>query len=353
MMGQSATTMSYQDLRMVVGKSASMPNAGFASARGRRATQEDRAYVEASFHLGHWCLMFVLDGHAGTRAVDFVYKNLPDALEKRIKALWPEDLDVADPGKPEEPYEPPPFALGDALRDAMVAVDQSLRHEFPGTPSGACAVVALITESNYIVAHLGDCRAILLQRSSDDAPWNTHALTIDHEPRRPDEKARILASGHYVVRGRLTKDPFMGDINVSRAFGDFEYKNGPDPSAWAMSSIPQITIWPVKPTDVALVLVSDGALKLYGIDVPNDGPLMRSIGLNLSRGILDPMTLAMSAIVDAYESKSSDNMTVAIFVDPHRGPRNEACEDAARRINSVRINELSGCGVDHRVLDCT
>lgn len=362
-----ATSKMDDELRMFLGRSASMPNAAFASAQGARASQEDRAYIHGSFVLGHWCLMMVLDGHAGTRVADFVLKAFPSLLKARIQALWPSspaDGDAgaslpADPSALEDPYEPNPHDLAQCIKSAMMYLDDELRLEYPHTPSGACAVVALVTDSHYIVAHVGDCRAIILQERSESdetgpglGAFKSHTLTRDHEPRRPDEKARILASGHLVLNGRIAKEPYMGDINVSRAFGDFEYKDGPDPEAYAVTCIPEVAIWQVRSTDVALVLVSDGLLKLYGIDAANDGPIMRSIGQCISTGILDPLTLAMTGIIDAHHSRSTDNMTVAIFVDPHRGPVNPALEDEYRRVVAIRINEAMSRKVDHRMIDC-
>jgi|AntAceMinimDraft_5_1070358.scaffolds.fasta_scaffold341124_1 serine/threonine protein phosphatase PrpC len=40
-------------------------------------------------------------------------------------------------------------------------------------------------------------------------------MSEDQKPSRPDEKARILRAGGFVMNGRV-----LGDLAVSRAFGD-------------------------------------------------------------------------------------------------------------------------------------
>ena len=45
------------------------------------------------------------------------------------------------------------------------------------------------------------------------------ALSEDHKPNNPIEKARIYAAGHSVHEDRVD-----GNLALSRAFGDFQYK---------------------------------------------------------------------------------------------------------------------------------
>jgi len=44
-------------------------------------------------------------------------------------------------------------------------------------------------------------------------------LSIDHKPELPEENKRVLAAGGYVADGRIN-----GNLNLSRALGDLEYK---------------------------------------------------------------------------------------------------------------------------------
>ena len=46
-------------------------------------------------------------------------------------------------------------------------------------------------------------------------------MTTDHKPSREDEAARIRAAGGFVINNRV-----MGELAVSRAFGDADFKKG-------------------------------------------------------------------------------------------------------------------------------
>lgn len=46
-------------------------------------------------------------------------------------------------------------------------------------------------------------------------------LSVDHKPSRPDEAQRIRDAGGFVINNRV-----MGELAVSRAFGDCEFKKG-------------------------------------------------------------------------------------------------------------------------------
>lgn len=49
------------------------------------------------------------------------------------------------------------------------------------------------------------------------------ALSEDHKPDNADEKKRIEEAGGFVTEGRIN-----GNLNLSRALGDFEFKDQKD-----------------------------------------------------------------------------------------------------------------------------
>ena len=51
--------------------------------------------------------------------------------------------------------------------------------------------------------------------------FKPYALSEDHKPSREDEARRIRQSGGFVINNRV-----MGELAVSRAFGDCEFKKG-------------------------------------------------------------------------------------------------------------------------------
>jgi serine/threonine protein phosphatase PrpC len=46
-------------------------------------------------------------------------------------------------------------------------------------------------------------------------------MSQDHKPSREDESKRIRDAGGFVINGRV-----MGELAVSRAFGDVDFKKG-------------------------------------------------------------------------------------------------------------------------------
>jgi len=76
-------------------------------------------------------------------------------------------------------------------------------------------MVGLITPEDVLyIGNAGDCRAVLC--SAGEAI----ALSMDHKPTLPTETARIKRAG-----GVVEDDRVEGDLAVSRALGDFEYKS--------------------------------------------------------------------------------------------------------------------------------
>ncbi|CAD7967134.1 unnamed protein product [Amoebophrya sp. A120] len=107
-----------------------------------------------------------------------------------------------------------------------------------GPPPAACiarlmgctAVQALVTpEGKVIVANAGDSRCVVCQRDG-----HAHALSHDHKPDQQREQNRIHAAGGRVevckplAAGGRTHHRVNGNLNLSRAIGDLEYKQRQD-----------------------------------------------------------------------------------------------------------------------------
>jgi len=79
--------------------------------------------------------------------------------------------------------------------------------------AGCTANVILLVGKTLYCANAGDARSVLW--SKNDAI----ALSKDHKPDDYNEKDRITKAGGTVMMGRVN-----GNLNLSRALGDFEYK---------------------------------------------------------------------------------------------------------------------------------
>lgn len=116
--------------------------------------------------------------------------------------------------------------------------------------SGSTAVCTLISPSHIFLANCGDSRAVLSRGGT------AFFSTADHKPVNPQEKERIVKAGGSVMIQRVN-----GSLAVSRALGDFEYKQveGKGPCEQLVSPEPEITVQERDAEkDEFLVLACDG-----------------------------------------------------------------------------------------------
>jgi serine/threonine protein phosphatase PrpC len=100
-----------------------------------------------------------------------------------------------------------------AFLDIDVAIREKQSSDNSGDGSGCTAVTAMITPSYIVCANAGDSRCVLATNNG------TKAMSEDHKPYDEPERRRIEAAG-----GRVQWRRVDGDLAVSRAFGDFQYK---------------------------------------------------------------------------------------------------------------------------------
>lgn len=127
-------------------------------------------------------------------------------------AQYQQYLTAKDPSKIE--------LLGAAMRQAFLNADEQLReHQDSGASdrSGCTSVVACVTPNFIICANAGDSRCVM------GTGGITKPLSEDHKPTDEGEKMRIEAAGGSVSWKRVD-----GDLAVSRALGDFQYKTRSD-----------------------------------------------------------------------------------------------------------------------------
>jgi protein phosphatase 2C family protein 2/3 len=86
-----------------------------------------------------------------------------------------------------------------------------------GNGVGCTANVLLITPDKYYIANAGDSRSALYR----DGRLVT--FSEDHKPESPIEEQRITKAGGMITMGRVN-----GGLNLSRSFGDFDYKRNVD-----------------------------------------------------------------------------------------------------------------------------
>jgi len=119
----------------------------------------------------------------------------------------------------------------------------------PVSNAGCTSVVAVIKGNKLWVGNAGDSRAVLC-RNGEAIP-----MSFDHKPNDTIEKQRIESAGGYVMNGRVN-----GNLNLSRAIGDLEFKNNPSlrPEAQIITANPDVIEETLTSADEFLILACDG-----------------------------------------------------------------------------------------------
>lgn len=137
----------------------------------------------------------VFDGHGGKEVAAFCKENIQKMLQGQ------ESLKKGD--------------YASALRDTFMQLDDKVKQEDYADQAGTTACVLLVTKDRIFCANSGDSRAVL-----SHSERGAIALSDDHKPQNTKELARIEKSGHCVDDDRVD-----GNLALSRAIGDFQYKD--------------------------------------------------------------------------------------------------------------------------------
>lgn len=162
-------------------------------------------------------------------------------------------LSAAD-GHPEDRMA---YCVRRAVRLAFLSADQCMREDDTVLQdrSGSTVVCALVSPTHVFLANCGDSRALLY--SGDDIA----VATVDHKPSCAGERARIEAAGGSVLMERVN-----GSLGVSRALGDFVYKEVAElePRHQLVSPEPDVFTWKRdRSRDEFLVLACDGVWDVF------------------------------------------------------------------------------------------
>ena len=116
--------------------------------------------------------------------------------------------------------------------------------------TGCTSNVILITPNKIFCANAGDSRSILVKKDN-----SVTELSYDHKPGNTDEEARINAAGHFVSDDRVD-----GNLALSRAFGDFQYKDQKNKKAseQAVTADPDVKVVDRAPDDRFIICACDG-----------------------------------------------------------------------------------------------
>lgn len=181
--------------------------------------------------------------------------------------------------------------------DATLNASPELRHE-----GGCTAVAVLLAHGKIICGNAGDSRAVLCRNGE------AIALSSDHKPSLAHEISRIEKAGGSVQNNRVN-----GTLALSRAIGDFEFKENSDLS-WKeqmITAFPDVTIHEMKPEDEFIVIACDGVW-----DVVSNEDCCKLIREGL-HATSDDIGLVCEMVLDkclapAAPGIGCDNMTIVI-----------------------------------------
>jgi len=220
---------------------------GLSSMQGWRVEMEDAhcAMIGLPGQLKDWSFFAVFDGHAGARVSAY-------CAEKLLEAIIGNDAFCG--GDDDKTVDDPHDGIETGIKAGFLRLDEQLR-DLPEVAtgedkSGSTAVCAMVSPSRVFFANCGDSRAAFSRGGE------VLLSTLDHKPGNPEEKKRIQDAGGSVMIQRVN-----GSLAVSRALGDFEYKNVPGrgPCEQLVSPEPEVFVQQRDPAcDEFLVLACDG-----------------------------------------------------------------------------------------------
>ncbi|CAM9290790.1 unnamed protein product [Chrysoparadoxa australica] len=263
--------------------------------QGWRVEMEDAHTIVTDIPgLTEHAFVAVYDGHGGSLSAKYAGQHMMDVL----KATASFKAYVKGGGKDATMLE-------EALKKAFLDIDAALRERNVQVRawdrSGCTAIAAIITPKEVIIAHAGDSRAILISGAA------VVAATSDHKPNNPEERARIEAAGGCVSMKRVD-----GDLAVSRALGDFQYKDYKiPPEQCKVTALPDVLSHPRSGSDECLIMCCDGIW-----DVMTNDECKTCVAQIFTDGE-EAIGLACEELLDLCLFKGSrDNMSAVIVAFP-------------------------------------
>ena len=236
----------------------------------------------------------VFDGHGGDNCARIVAERFVQFITRQegfTAAAASKDID----------------ALKQCLTKAHFELDAEM-WEMPGfnslnDRSGCTSVTALVSDTHIIVANSGDSRSVL------GTDQKFRPMSFDHKPYNELEQKRIYAAGGTVSGRRVN-----GDLAVSRAFGDFCYKqaNNVGAAAQAVTVDPDYEVHVRDNSkDEFLILACDGIW-----DVMSNEECSSYVRSKMHEGYHDLSRICEALIDTCLEKGSKDNMSALIVALP-------------------------------------
>jgi serine/threonine protein phosphatase PrpC len=237
-MGQGSLSIGDEFIVGRTGFSVNRFDYGISEAIGARPTMEDRTLVIQSLMLepthGYYkgepkedlellamtsfCAVF--DGHGGDECSNYLVEALPHQIRQAMLnervALKQAVEQSAAAGRQDQAEDAASELMRIILKGAYLRTDNDFILPKNAPQSGSTAATVLLLGRRLFAANVGDSRVVLCRSGGQCVE-----LTSDHKPSRPDEAARVRAAGGFILHKRV-----MGELAITRAFGDKSFKMG-------------------------------------------------------------------------------------------------------------------------------
>ena len=272
-----------------------------ACRQGYRPEMEDQHTCATNIQglEGH-AFFAVYDGHGGERAGILAEQAVLPAIQRTSSFKAYVRGDCRDPQ-----------LLAKAMEEGFLLCDKEMRPKLPleEDKSGATATTVFITPTHIICANAGDSRSVYCR-------GNVVALSEDHKPDNPGERRRIEAAGGHIAQGMMGAGPMRvdGDLALSRALGDFTYKQAnhlPDIEQ-KVSPQPECVICERDAAkDELIILACDGIW-----DVMTNQECCDEVRSWLANGEKDMGLCAEELLDTCLDKGSKDNMSAIVIAMP-------------------------------------
>lgn len=278
---------------------------GASSMQGWRNNMEDSYVQKLCFNDDKDSHYFaVYDGHGGVGTSRFAMKQLHLMLAKQ-----------------------PEYRKGEiscAMKNTFMKFDETLKSQSLtyNDLSGSTAVSVLVKNEKIYCANIGDSRAVASVRG------HAQLLSFDHKPHHERERARIELAGGFVEGNRVN-----GNLALSRAFGDFMFKQNAEmsPEEQIVTASPDVLVKDITSEHEFVVLASDGIW-----DVMNNQDVVEFVREKLAaRNQPDAICEQLMEACLASENHNMtgvglDNMTAVLIVFKRNSSFDQVCDSCAQ-----------------------
>lgn len=213
--------------------------------QGWRNSMED-SYIMSPLSIPEHYILGIFDGHGGDEISNYIAENFLRIFESmEFWQIYKRNLlNISNDYIVDIDNE-----MKKLLEELCLEIDKQIFKNCKNVyRCGSTGTIVLISPDRYYCVNVGDSRTILCNNG------NAIPLSFDHKPNNKEEKKRIVDAKAYILNNRVN-----GELALSRAFGDFIYKNGfEDMKNTAVTAFPDVTITERNSKDEYLILACDG-----------------------------------------------------------------------------------------------